>query len=114
MAQNARRQRITFGLSERISVTIMDWSEHRRERLLDTSGKVHPVSPDFPQNHVLFWERVIAHMIASSYSSLINWNVFQKQLILLEDLKNKYAGAISPEKRLPGEYLRALLLFRQM
>jgi hypothetical protein len=68
------------------SETIMDWSEHRRERLLDTSGKVHPVSPDFPQNHVLFWERVIAHMIGNSYDSLINWNVLQKQLIVLEDL----------------------------
>jgi hypothetical protein len=34
--------------------TIFEWSEHRRERLLDTNGKEHPVGPKTSQNYNLF------------------------------------------------------------
>jgi hypothetical protein len=94
--------------------TILEWSEHRRERLSDTRGQDHPVGPKLTQNHAPFWERVIAHAIAYSYASLISWHIIERQLTVLERLQEKYAGAISPQKQLPGEYLQALLTFRQM
>lgn len=94
--------------------TILEWSEHLRERLLDTRGQDHPVGPKLTQNHALFWERVIAHAIANSYASLINWHIIERQLTILERLQEKYAGAISPQRQLPYEYLQALLTFRQM
>lgn len=94
--------------------TILEWSEHRRERLIDKREQDHPVGPKLTQNHALFWERVIAHAIASSYGALINWHIIERQLTLLERLQEKYAGAIDPWKPLPYEYLQALLTFRQM
>ncbi|KAH9215143.1 hypothetical protein DL95DRAFT_388854 [Leptodontidium sp. 2 PMI_412] len=94
--------------------TIMEWSEHRRERLPDTNGHSHPVGPAVTQDHALFWERVIAFAAANSYGSLINWNIIEKQLKVLETLQEKYSSVISPGKALPREYLQALLTFRQM
>jgi hypothetical protein len=96
------------------SDTLTDWSEHRREILLDTRGETHIVGPDKSQNNVLFWERVIANVIGDAYGSLIAWNVLHGQLNDLEQLKEKYSHAISPQRKLPSEYLNALLTFRQM
>lgn len=94
--------------------TLLEWSEHRSERISSRNGKDHSVGWKKTQNHAVFWERVIAWATADAYASLIDWNILEKQLSLLQELSEKHCEAISPEKRLPPEYLQALLNFREM
>ncbi|KAJ5038242.1 uncharacterized protein L3040_007109 [Drepanopeziza brunnea f. sp. 'multigermtubi'] len=94
--------------------TITEFGQHRNERLIDTNGHDHPVGPRGSQDHACFWERVIAHMTEDAYLSLIDWNIIEKQLAVLETLQEKYISIISPQKRLPDEYLHAFLTFKQM
>jgi hypothetical protein len=84
-----------------------DWSEHRQENLPDTNRRRHPVL-DEP----LFWERVIGNVVTDAYGGLVVWDIIGEQLTELAALQAKYSNAITPEKTLPPEYLKALLKFR--
>jgi hypothetical protein len=84
-----------------------DWSEHRQEALLDTDGKRHPAL-GMPS----FWNHVIGNVIADAYGSLIMWDCLCKQLTHLDSLQNKHSAVISTQRKLPAEYLKALLTFR--
>jgi len=84
-----------------------DWSEHRQEKLPDTNRRRHPVL-DEP----LFWERVIGNVVKDAYGGLVVWDIISEQLTELAALQAKYSNAITPEKTLPPEYLKALLKFR--
>lgn len=85
-----------------------DWSEHRQETLLDTAGKRHPVLTNLKP---LFWERVIGNVVTDAYGALAIWDIVHRDLTELERLKAKYSKDISPDKKLPGEYMKALLRF---
>lgn len=91
------------------SSVIGDYSEHRQETLVDTNGKRHPVLREY-----LFWDHVVRTAIGDAYSSTSVWGVIHKRIIDLERLQAKYADQISPRKRLPQEYQRALLSFNYL
>jgi hypothetical protein len=90
--------------------TVIDWSEHRNDRLLDTFGNPHPTGPHTTQ----FWERVIRNVIADAYSGYETWSLLHRQVNSLCALKEKYNDVISYDRQLPDEYLVALLKFKQM
>jgi hypothetical protein len=93
------------------SDTVGNWSEHRQETLLDTNGKRHPALTDLKS---LFWERVLGNVIVDAYGALIVWNLIYQELTELDALKMKYPKVISPQPKLPPEYMKALLSFRYM
>ncbi|KAI1963871.1 hypothetical protein LOZ58_001731 [Ophidiomyces ophidiicola] len=84
-----------------------DESEHRLEVLPDTKGKPHPHLHDG-----LFWARVFGSVITNAYGALIAFDSLARQATRLARLQEKYRSRISPDKTLPEEYLKALLLFR--
>ncbi|KAI1943758.1 hypothetical protein LOZ66_000343 [Ophidiomyces ophidiicola] len=84
-----------------------DESEHRLEVLPDTKGKPHPHLHDG-----LFWTRVFGSVITNAYGALIAFDSLAQQATKLARLQEKYRSRISPDKTLPEEYLKALLLFR--
>lgn len=89
---------------------IMDWSEHRNDRLLDTNGNPHPTGP----HTIDFWERVVRNVIANAYSAFMNWDILLRHVDRLLILQDRYKDEISYEKPLPREYLIAILKFRQL
>ncbi|KAI1952734.1 hypothetical protein LOZ57_000814 [Ophidiomyces ophidiicola] len=84
-----------------------DESEHRLEVLPDTKGNPHPHLHDG-----LFWARVFGSVITNAYGALIAFDSLARQATKLARLQEKYRSRISPDKTLPEEYLKALLLFR--
>lgn len=90
--------------------TIMDWSEHRNDRLPDTRGNPHPTGPHTTD----FWTRVIRNVIADAYNSFETWSLLHRQVNRMRALKDKYQDQISYDNQLPDEYLIAILKFRQM
>jgi len=92
------------------SDTVMDWSEHRNDRLLDTNGNPHPTGP----HTVEFWERVIRNVIATSYSDFMTWDHLLKNINKVIGLQEKYKDEISYERQLPHDYLIELLKLQQL
>jgi hypothetical protein len=90
--------------------TIMDWSEHRNDRLLDTRGQLHPSGPQTTE----FWERIIRNVTANAYSDFETWSLLHRQVNRLCALKEKYKTEISYDQQLPEEYLIAILKFQQL
>lgn len=76
-----------------------DWSEHRRERIIDTTGQAHSVGTGASQNSALFWERVIPRAIDDAYGQMIEWDALYDQLELLERLKKLNPGLIPPHNK---------------
>ena len=85
---------------------ILDYSEHRQERLLDTSGRKHPVL-DNPRKQPVFWERVIGNVIIAATANIQNWGILCNRIEELLRLQSKYKARISPEKDLPEDYALA-------
>jgi len=92
-----------------LSDILKEWSSHRLETLLDTNGAKHPIL-DRP----LFWDRVVSNVIVDAYGSLAVWDALQNELASLAVLQVKYRKSISPEEKLPPEYMKALLAFRYL
>lgn len=90
--------------------TIMDWSEHRNDRLPDTRGNPHPTGP----HTVDFWERVIRNVIVDAYSGFETWNLLHKDVKGLLSLKEKYKNEICYDRDLPEEYLVSILRFKHL
>lgn len=90
--------------------TIMDWSEHRNDRLPDTRGQPHPTGPQTTQ----FWERVIRNVIADAYTGFETWSLLYRSVNQLCALKEKYKNDISYDRQLPEEYLITILKFKQL
>lgn len=88
---------------------VTDWSEHRQEALLDTNGMKHPIL-----NKPLFWDRVIGELISHVYGSLVLWGHISRQLKIVSILQAKYSDEILPDKKLPEEYLKALLMLQHI
>ncbi|KAE9366427.1 hypothetical protein N431DRAFT_351887 [Stipitochalara longipes BDJ] len=87
--------------------TIMDWSEHRNDRLLDTRGQPHPTGPHTTD----FWERIIRNVIANAYSDFETWSLLHRCITRLCALKEKYKNEISYDKQLPEESCHPQLTF---
>ncbi|KAF7895768.1 uncharacterized protein EAF01_009730 [Botrytis porri] len=90
--------------------TIIDWSEHRNDALLDTNGNPHPTGPHTQD----FWGRVVRNIIGDGYSNYETWFLLHRQAALLCTLMEKYKDEISYNKQLPKEYLTAILKFREL
>ncbi|KAE8443360.1 hypothetical protein EG329_001918 [Mollisiaceae sp. DMI_Dod_QoI] len=76
--------------------TVMDWSEHRNDRLLDTLGNPHPTGPQTTE----FWSRVIRNVIADAYNGFETWYLLHRQVNRLRTLKEKYKNDISYDRQL--------------
>ncbi|TVY44381.1 hypothetical protein LOCC1_G003492 [Lachnellula occidentalis] len=92
------------------SDTIIDWSEHRNDRLLDTMGNPHPTGPHTTD----FWERVIRNAVADAYTGFETWSLLHRQVNRMLTLKEKYKDKISYDNQLPEEYLVEILKFEQL
>ena len=86
---------------------VKDHSIHRLETLLDTHDREHPnLKKD------IFWDFVLRRTIVIAYADLFAWQGIYNQVTQLVELKEKYSRKISPRKKLPDEYMEALLYFR--
>jgi hypothetical protein len=77
---------------------LIEWSEHREERLLDKAGNTHP-----KLSRPSFWQEVICEVILDAYGSLVSWDSIDSQLSQLAVLQSKYADEIPLRDRLPEE-----------
>jgi hypothetical protein len=87
--------------------TIKECADHRQETMLDTNGKKHPVV-DTP----LFWQRAIGNVISAAYSSLIFWDIINRQLFAVAQLQEEFKNYISAAEPLPASYIKSLLSFK--
>ncbi|KAJ8059290.1 hypothetical protein OCU04_012254 [Sclerotinia nivalis] len=90
--------------------TIIDWSEHRNDSLLDTNGNPHPTGPHTHD----FWGRVVRNIIGDGYTNYETWFLLYRQSAILCTLKEKYKNEISYDKQLPKEYIVAILKFKEL
>lgn len=88
---------------------VNDVGEHRQETLLDINGRKHPNLKDD-----VFWERVLGSVVVSAYGNLSLWDTIYKQTADLAALHRKYAGVISPKRRLPEELEKSFHIFRYL
>ncbi|KAL9578286.1 MAG: hypothetical protein Q9212_005811 [Teloschistes hypoglaucus] len=86
--------------------TVLDWSEHRQEKILSINGGTHPALKE-----AVFWERVLSNLVNNAYLGFLGWDKLGRFLDEVEGLKEKYAGRISPAVALPKEYEEALCHF---
>ncbi|KAL8667893.1 MAG: hypothetical protein Q9202_000358 [Teloschistes flavicans] len=86
--------------------TVLDWSEHRQEKILSINGGKHPALKDDT-----FLERVLRNIVSDAYLGFLAWDELRRFLDEMEGLKDKYAGLISPSLALPREYEEALCHF---
>ncbi len=89
---------------------LLDHSEHRVERLIDTRGKKHPTLHQKQED--IFWGRVIPKVVDEICFDLELLSELSRQALYLRDLQVKYNGQIIPENNLPAEYQDALIAFR--
>ncbi len=82
--------------------TVLDWSEHRQERLLTAEGRTHPVL-----RQDLFWERVVSNVVVDAYSDFIAWHGLSKELEVLFEARAHCLNDIQPGKELPDKFARA-------
>ena len=85
---------------------VLDYSEHRQERLRDTRGRKHPVLDD-PRKEPIFWERVISDVVVTATTNMQHWGTLCTRVKELLDLQTQYKARISPEKDLPDDYALA-------
>lgn len=86
--------------------TVLDWSEHRQEKILNINGSTHPIL-----RRDTFWERVLGNVMADAYLSFLSWVQLQTFVEELIVLKHRNATRISPSAPLPVEYDEALCHF---
>lgn len=82
--------------------TVLDWSEHRQERLLTVQGRSHPVL-----RQDLFWERVLSNVVVDAYSDFIAWYGLSKELEILVEARARCLNHIQPGNELPEQFARA-------
>jgi hypothetical protein len=89
------------------AATMIQAREHRYEMLLDLSGARHPAldTPDFLNS-------LIMHVIQGAYGRLFEWDLAYQQMVNVLRLSEKYSAELSPKKKLPEDYMQALLILR--
>lgn len=85
--------------------TILDWAEHRQEKLLTMNGNSHPILRDDE-----FWERVLGNVVIDAYGGMVCWDMMVKDVEDLAMLKDKYLDQIKSDAELPEEYEETLSL----
>ena len=85
---------------------VLDWSEHRQEKILSVNGGTHPVL-----RRDLFWERVMGSIVIGAYSDFLIWDQLYRYTEELSALKAKHTANISLGTNLPEEYDEALCHF---
>ncbi|KAI4112702.1 MAG: hypothetical protein LQ345_006189 [Seirophora villosa] len=88
---------------------VLEWSEHRRERLLTARGKTHP---DLHQN--IFWQRVLSNVIVDAYFDFLTWDLVLKAIDHLIHIKSEQANQTSPSEELADSFAQALAHFEHM
>ena len=86
--------------------TILDWSEHRQEKILSINGKTHPAL-----KQDIFWERVLGNVVVNAYTDLLAWDRLNQDVAQLVALRDQYSELISPTAELPEEFAQALCHF---
>ena len=86
--------------------TVLDWSEHRQEKILTANGGTHPVL-----RGNTFWERVLGNVVVDAYLTLLYWDQLSQWVDHLTELRSRYANEISITAPLPEEYEQALCHF---
>jgi hypothetical protein len=87
--------------------TVLQYSEHRAELILDSMGNVH-WTYDNPQ----FWDRTLSTVVDNAYRAVAVWDVLAKQVRLVISLQKKYARELDPRYPLPPEYRKHVQLLR--
>ncbi|KAI4192151.1 MAG: hypothetical protein LQ348_003254 [Seirophora lacunosa] len=88
---------------------VLEWSEHRKERLLSPRGKTHPV---LHQN--IFWQRVLSNVIVDAYFDFLTWDLVLKAIDHLIHIKSEQANQTSPSEELAESFAQALAHFEHM
>lgn len=83
--------------------TVLDWSEHRQEKILSVNGNTHPVL-----RRNIFWERVLGNVVVDAYLSFLSWNQLCQFVEPIEVLKSRHAGQLSSSAPLPEGFDKAL------
>ncbi|KAI4181379.1 MAG: hypothetical protein LQ346_006798 [Caloplaca aetnensis] len=86
---------------------VMEWSEHRQEKLLTANGKAHPAL-----RQDLFWERVLCNVVVDAYCNLVAWDTITKEIDHLVDLRTRYRTRANQELR--TEFAEALAHFEHL
>ena len=89
--------------------SILEWSEHRQEKNIDTDGKTHPL---LGQDR--FWQRVIFSLVHTAYSRLLLWDTISKDVEHLVTMRSQYGDKTGPESDLPEAYKHALCHFSHL
>lgn len=76
--------------------TVLDWSEHRQEKILDINGKEHH---ELKKN--IFWERVLWDVVVDAYSNFLSWDRLSQDITQLMVLKDRCLESITPTPDLP-------------
>lgn len=86
---------------------LMQMKEHRYELMLDESGAKHPGIGSLG-----FWNGVVAQLLLHAYGDVWSWDFIRERMNDIVNLHEKYSGDLSPKRRLPKEYTRAIMLFK--
>ena len=83
--------------------TLLEFSEHQPENLLDTQGNKHP------RLHTpAYWQRVTTGAMQEGYSAPFQWMLTAQRLIQVKDLYLSQYDQLSPGKRLPSNLEKSI------
>ncbi|KAL9018873.1 MAG: hypothetical protein Q9185_003844 [Variospora sp. 1 TL-2023] len=88
---------------------VLEWSEHRQEKLLTARGKPHPVL-----QHDIFWERVLSNMVSNAYFDFMVWDLVLKGIDHFLHLKGEHAHQTSSSPELAESLEQALAHFEYL
>ncbi|KAI4122665.1 MAG: hypothetical protein LQ338_005681 [Usnochroma carphineum] len=88
---------------------VMEWSDHRQERILTASGKAHPVL-----RQDVFWERVLSNVVVNAYTDFVMWDLISKEIDLLAKMKAPQPNHTRANQELPEDFSQALAHFEHL
>ncbi|KAL8830792.1 MAG: hypothetical protein Q9170_005575 [Blastenia crenularia] len=88
---------------------VIEWSDHRQEKLLTASGKSHPVL-----RQDVFWERVLSNLVLNAYTDLVSWDIVLKEVDHLAKIKPPQPNNTTAGQQLSKEFSQALAHFEYL
>ncbi|KAL8726818.1 MAG: hypothetical protein Q9181_005915 [Wetmoreana brouardii] len=85
---------------------VLEWSEHRGERILGVNGRTHPAL-----GSTTFWERVLGPVVLNAYLDFLSWDQLRKLVDQLEGLREQNTVPISSTNVVAGDFERTLCHF---
>ena len=76
--------------------TVLEWSEHRQEKILTADGRAHPVL-----RKDLFWERVVGNMIVHAYTDFLIWHGLLEEIEEVRKIATQIAAKTKAHDDLP-------------